>query len=412
MSFCRKTKSALFTGSEDTTIKRWSLPWDRCPPAADDASVEAAPRAAVTFSQVAHRKDINSLDVAPNDRLLASASQDRSVKLWDAATGNERLVLKGHKRGVWCVKFSPSDQIVASASGDATIRLWNAASGACLRTMEGHTNSVLKLAFVSGGTQIVSSSSDGVVKIWTLKSGECAGTLDAHESKTWALDVNASDSHMVTGGADGSIVIWRDDTTEKDDKARKEQEDKVCAAPPPFFFLPVPFSSALRLTFLSLYTLCRCCCHQLREDQELNNLIQSEEYAEAFRRAVSKNRVGWLVWDLLFACNSDAHTQTHAHTHTYIHIHIHTHTHSLTHSLLHTHTLLHSFTHLPDATREQPRTLLTLMRHLRDRGEMVRACFLFAPFVTHACTLLLISHFSFLISHFFACGVRRFATTG
>ncbi|EGD74315.1 serine/Threonine protein kinase [Salpingoeca rosetta] len=257
--FCKKSKNALFTGSEDTTVKKWTLPWDDVVKNDEDddsvdRTIKGAIPATVEYSRIAHKKDINSLDVAPNDKLLASASQDRTIKLWNTHTGDAKLHLKGHKRGVWCVRFSPSDQIVASASGDATVKLWNAVSGACLRTMEGHTNSILKLVFVSKGTQIVSSSSDGVVKLWTLRTGDCVTTLDGHDEKIWALDVSGSGEKMATGAADGTIAIWRDDSKEKDDAARKQEEER------------------------------------LREDQELNNLIQSQEYAEAFRRAVNKNR--------------------------------------------------------------------------------------------------------------------------
>lgn len=61
--------------------------------------------------------------------------------------------LRGHKRGVWAAQFSPVDQAVATASGDKTLRLWALADGTCLKTFEGHTASVLRLNFLSAGTQ-------------------------------------------------------------------------------------------------------------------------------------------------------------------------------------------------------------------------------------------------------------------
>lgn len=62
--------------------------------------------------------------------------------------------LRGHKRGVWAAQFSPVDQAVATASGDKTLRLWALADGTCLKTFEGHTASVLRLSFLSAGTQV------------------------------------------------------------------------------------------------------------------------------------------------------------------------------------------------------------------------------------------------------------------
>ena len=62
--------------------------------------------------------------------------------------------LRGHKRGVWAAQFSPVDQAVATASGDKTLRLWALADGTCLKTFEGHTASVLRLNFLSAGSQV------------------------------------------------------------------------------------------------------------------------------------------------------------------------------------------------------------------------------------------------------------------
>jgi WD40 repeat protein len=104
-------------------------------------------------------------------------------KLWDAATGREVGVLRGHKRGVWCVQFSPVDQVLASCSGDATVRIWALSDRSCLRTFEGHTNSVLKVTFATRGMQLLSSGSDGLVKLWNLRTGDNVATMDGHEDK-------------------------------------------------------------------------------------------------------------------------------------------------------------------------------------------------------------------------------------
>lgn len=122
------------TASQDRTIKLWDL-------SAVDADAEdvAVVRALVT--QKAHEKDINSIDIAPNDRLLVSGSQDKTAKLFTietaAAGGAATLTpvgtFKGHRRGVWSVKFSRTDQALATASGDKTIKLWNIHDFSCLK---------------------------------------------------------------------------------------------------------------------------------------------------------------------------------------------------------------------------------------------------------------------------------------
>lgn len=81
-------------------------------------------------------QDVNSVAVSPNDKLLASGSQDRTAKLWSlAGEGNLGLlgVFRGHRRGVWTVCFSPVDQVLASSSADGTTKLWSLQDFSCLK---------------------------------------------------------------------------------------------------------------------------------------------------------------------------------------------------------------------------------------------------------------------------------------
>ncbi len=73
--------------------------------------------------------------------------------------------LLGHKRGIWDVRFSPVDRRLASCSGDRTVRIWNAGSGECLRVLEGHLAATLKVRWMSTATQLVSAGSDGLLKV-------------------------------------------------------------------------------------------------------------------------------------------------------------------------------------------------------------------------------------------------------
>ncbi|KAG7265372.1 hypothetical protein CRUP_004460 [Coryphaenoides rupestris] len=170
-------------GSLFASLKVWDLP-DNIDTATGSVHVLSA-----RVTEKAHDKDINSVAVSPNDKLLASGSQDRTAKLWSlgggAGGGGPALlgVFRGHRRGVWAVCFSPADQVLASSSADGTAKLWSLQDYSCLKTFEGHDASVLKLIFVSRGTQLLTSGSDGLVKLWTIKSNECVKTLDAHQDK-------------------------------------------------------------------------------------------------------------------------------------------------------------------------------------------------------------------------------------
>jgi U3 small nucleolar RNA-associated protein 13 len=189
-----KPTTFMFTGSQDRTIKMWDL--SSLPAYFSDDDVVHC-KSLTTHK--AHEKDINSLDVSPNDRFLVSGSQDRTAKIYEivytssSSSGRGELKLlgtcKGHKRGVWCVRFSRHERVVATGSGDKTVKLWSMDDYSCLRTFEGHTNSVLRVDWLRGvgGLQLVSAGSDGLLKVWNVKEEECVATLDGHEDKVCFL---------------------------------------------------------------------------------------------------------------------------------------------------------------------------------------------------------------------------------
>lgn len=232
----KRERSFLVTASQDRTAKLWDL----AALFGKNAAASSEPQALRAMSTTKiHDKDINSLDVAPNDKLLASGSQDRTAKLFaiahtpatksSPATASLSLLgtFKGHKRGVWSVKFSPADQVLATASGDRTVKLWNLGDFTCVKTFEGHSNSVLRVDFLTRGMQLATAASDGLVKIWNIKDEECATTLDNHEEKVWALAVSKDEKHVVSGGADSVITVWEDITESEELEKQQEQDDLV-----------------------------------------------------------------------------------------------------------------------------------------------------------------------------------------
>lgn len=195
-----------FTGSQDRTIKMWDLACvstavkPSSPPLSSKFDLDpesrgigevAAVRCKSLYTLKAHEKDINSLDVSPDDHFLASGSQDKTAKVYEIeysmspVRGSFKLIgtCKGHKRGVWCVKFGRHEKVLATASGDKTVKLWSLSDFACIKTFEGHASSVLRVDFLSGGQQLVSTGSDGLVKIWNVRTEECVTTMDNHEDK-------------------------------------------------------------------------------------------------------------------------------------------------------------------------------------------------------------------------------------
>ncbi|KAJ3300782.1 Transducin (beta)-like 3 [Borealophlyctis nickersoniae] len=222
VAFPRKSSNFVITASHDRTIKLWDLPGAA---QLEESTEPAKLKARYTFH--AHDKDIQSIDVAPNDKVFASGALDKTAKLWSVEDGSLLGTFKGHRRGLWCVKFSPVDQILATCSTDKTIKLWSVTDFSCVKTFEGHLNSVLQVDFLSSGMQLVSSGSDGLVKLWTIRTNECVATLDNHEDRIWALAVKKDETAIISGSADSTIVVWEDVTLKEEEEKRQADAERI-----------------------------------------------------------------------------------------------------------------------------------------------------------------------------------------
>ena len=134
----------------------------RVPPGmffAIDASQERFPSSAI-------RARFSALHISPDGLTLATAGEDCTVRLWDAATGTSLRVLRGHDGEVASVDFSPDGALLASGSEDGTVRHWNPQTGDCFQTLDGHSDHVLAVAFSPDGKYLATGSRDLSVRVW------------------------------------------------------------------------------------------------------------------------------------------------------------------------------------------------------------------------------------------------------
>ncbi|KAH8891530.1 hypothetical protein GQ53DRAFT_865268 [Thozetella sp. PMI_491] len=155
-----------------------------------------------------HNNWVTTVAFSPSGKLVASGSDDRTVKIWDAVTGKVKKTLRDHSRGVKAVAFSPNGKLLASGSTDKTVKIWDTSTGKVKQTLKGHSHWVTTVAFSPNGKLIASGSVDRMVKLWDVATAKVTRTLDGHSQWVKAVTFSPDGRLIASGSVDGTVKIW------------------------------------------------------------------------------------------------------------------------------------------------------------------------------------------------------------
>ncbi|KAL8626086.1 hypothetical protein Q9189_008233, partial [Teloschistes chrysophthalmus] len=162
-----------------------------------------------------HTLGVNAVAFSQDGSLLASASGDQTVRLWNPTTGQEVQKLEGHTDGVSAVAFSQDGSLLASASWDETVRLWNPTTGQEVQKLEGHTAGVWAVAFSQDGSLLVSASYDLTVRLWNPTTGQEVQKLEGHTHWVTAVAFSQDGSLLASTSDDQTVRLWNPTTGQK-----------------------------------------------------------------------------------------------------------------------------------------------------------------------------------------------------
>ena len=160
-----------------------------------------------TCGKVGHSGTVNAIAFSPSGARLATAGSDCLVILW-LANGHAVERLEGHSKTVNAVCFS-GDRHLASGSDDKTIRVWDAFKGLILHTLsDAHARGVSALCFSPDGRQLASAGGDKLVKLWDVEAWDEEHVLEGHDDRALALAWSPNSQQLASGGDDRSVWVW------------------------------------------------------------------------------------------------------------------------------------------------------------------------------------------------------------
>eukprot|EP00930_Biecheleria_cincta_P040620 TRINITY_DN27824_c0_g1_i2.p1 TRINITY_DN27824_c0_g1~~TRINITY_DN27824_c0_g1_i2.p1 ORF type:complete len:323 (-),score=35.27 TRINITY_DN27824_c0_g1_i2:158-1126(-) len=185
----------LATASADSTVKVWEPISGR-----------------IQQTIAAHATGVLSVSFSPDGKKLVTAGEDGVGLVWDVASGQPAKpgMLRGHGGAITSASWSPiwqPSRLLLTTSMDRTARIWsNNGVEECL--LRGHSDEVTSSAWAPDGASVATTSQDGSSKLWDVSSGDLLATLEGHRDAVMAVVYSPAGDYLATGGAEGSALLW------------------------------------------------------------------------------------------------------------------------------------------------------------------------------------------------------------
>ena len=183
--------TSIVSASDDHTLKGWDARSGR-----------------LLLTLAGHTGSVNACAYSPDGTSIVSASEDRTLKVWDASKGRELLTLSGHRHSVKACAYSPDGKCIVSASHDKTLKVWDVRSRRALLTLSGHLHAVNACAYSPDGASIVSASDDGTLRVWDAQSGRVRLILSDHAHPVKACAYSPDGASIVSASDDETLKVW------------------------------------------------------------------------------------------------------------------------------------------------------------------------------------------------------------
>lgn len=192
-------RTICVSASADGTAKLWNT---------SDENVEGPLTPLSTL--IGHSRGINDVAWSPTSGYVATASDDKTCRLWDISTAEAVVEFRGHSNFCFAVKFNPTSNLVVTGSFDETVKLWDARTGDCISTIPAHSDPVTSVDFNRDGTCVVSGSHDGLVRIWDTATGECLKTTYAPTNPPVShVQYSPNGQYVLVGTLDSRLRLWK-----------------------------------------------------------------------------------------------------------------------------------------------------------------------------------------------------------